>query len=167
MVQVSAALKYTLGRIGLFVAVLAGLWLVDMNVFLKLMLALVFSAALSFFLLRGWRDEMAGEIAEAAERRRTEKERLRSALAGDDQPPPKPQTPRVDHEVIAPTRRVVGQQLHDQPRGVYQLVELGTLGQGLDVGLMRYAMPPEPPETPPLALVRLVRSQICSNCARL
>ncbi|MEV4717001.1 DUF4229 domain-containing protein [Micromonospora noduli] len=94
----SAALKYTLGRIGLFVAVLAGLWLVDMNVFLKLMLALVFSAALSFFLLRGWRDEMAGEIAEAAERRRTEKERLRSALAGEDQTPtpnpnPDPQTP--------------------------------------------------------------------------
>ncbi|MEU8253035.1 DUF4229 domain-containing protein [Micromonospora inaquosa] len=83
----SAALKYTLGRIGLFVAVLAGLWLIDMNVFLKLMLALVFSAALSFFLLRGWRDEMAAEIAEAAERRKVEKERLRSALAGEDQPP--------------------------------------------------------------------------------
>ncbi|MET8256391.1 DUF4229 domain-containing protein [Micromonospora sp. NPDC005205] len=90
----SAALKYTLGRIGLFVAVLAGLWLVDMNVFLKLMLALVFSAALSFFLLRGWRDEMAGEIAEAAERRRTEKERLRSALAGEDHTPtPTPDPP--------------------------------------------------------------------------
>ncbi|MEV4117715.1 DUF4229 domain-containing protein [Micromonospora sp. NPDC049645] len=89
----SAALKYTLGRIGLFVAVLAGLWLIDMNVFLKLMLALVFSAALSFFLLRGWRDEMAAEIAEAAERRRTEKERLRSALAGDDQNPTPDQPP--------------------------------------------------------------------------
>ncbi|TNH30007.1 DUF4229 domain-containing protein [Micromonospora orduensis] len=83
----SAAVKYTLGRIGLFVAVLAALWLVDMNVFLKLMLALAFSAALSFFLLRGWRDEMAGEMADAAERRRTEKERLRSALAGEDQNP--------------------------------------------------------------------------------
>lgn len=83
----SAAVKYTLGRIGLFVAVLAALWLVDMNVFLKLMLALAFSAALSFFLLRGWRDEMAGEMADAAERRRTEKERLRSALAGEDENP--------------------------------------------------------------------------------
>ncbi|MEU8286448.1 DUF4229 domain-containing protein [Micromonospora sp. NPDC048905] len=83
----SAALKYTLGRIGLFVAVLAGLWLVDMNVFLKLMLALAFSAALSFFLLRGWRDELAGEMADATERRRTEKERLRTALAGEDQDP--------------------------------------------------------------------------------
>ena len=91
----SAAVKYTLGRIGLFVAVLAGLWLVDMNMFLKLMLALVFSAALSFFLLRGWRDEMAGEMAEAAERRRAEKERLRSALAGEDHPDPNPATART------------------------------------------------------------------------
>ena len=82
----SAALKYTLGRIGLFVGVLAALWFVEMNMFLRLMLALVFSAALSFFLLRGWRDEMAGEMAESAERRRAEKERLRSALAGEDQP---------------------------------------------------------------------------------
>ncbi|MEU5950279.1 DUF4229 domain-containing protein [Micromonospora sp. NPDC047465] len=86
----SAAVKYTLGRIGLFVAVLAALWLVDMNLFVKLMLALAFSAAASFFLLKGWRDEMAVEMAEAAERRRTEKERLRSALAGDDQDPDAP-----------------------------------------------------------------------------
>ncbi|MFG3420069.1 DUF4229 domain-containing protein [Micromonospora sp. NPDC049460] len=86
----SAAVKYTLGRIGLFVAVLAALWLVDMNLFVKLMLALAFSAAASFFLLKGWRDEMAVEMAEAAERRRTEKERLRSALAGDDQGPDGP-----------------------------------------------------------------------------
>ncbi|SCE82760.1 DUF4229 domain-containing protein [Micromonospora mirobrigensis] len=82
----SAAVKYTLGRIGLFVVVLAALWFVEMNIFLRLMLALVFSAALSFFLLKGWRDEMAGEMAEAAVRRRADKERLRSALAGDDQP---------------------------------------------------------------------------------
>ncbi|MGK5443157.1 DUF4229 domain-containing protein [Micromonospora sp. URMC 105] len=82
----SAAVKYTLGRIGLFVVVVLALWPVDMNVFLKLMLALVFSAAASFFLLKGWRDEMAEEMAVAAERRRTEKERLRSALAGEDQP---------------------------------------------------------------------------------
>ncbi|MET7671519.1 DUF4229 domain-containing protein [Micromonospora luteifusca] len=94
----SAALKYTLGRIGLFVAVLAALWLIDMDVFLKLILALAFSAALSFLLLRGWRDEMAEEMASAAERRRTEKERLRSALAGEDgtqDPPTKdPDSPR-------------------------------------------------------------------------
>jgi hypothetical protein len=84
---VSAALKYTLGRIGLFVVIFAALVPVAMNIFLKLMLALAFSAALSFFLLRGWRDEMAEEMAEAAERRRAEKERLRSALAGEDEQP--------------------------------------------------------------------------------
>jgi hypothetical protein len=83
---VSAAVKYTLGRIGLFVLVVLALWPVEINIFLKLILALAFSAAASFFLLRGWRDEMAEEMAAAAERRRADKERLRSALAGDDQP---------------------------------------------------------------------------------
>ncbi|WP_328340923.1 DUF4229 domain-containing protein [Micromonospora sp. NBC_00421] len=82
----SAAVKYTLARIGLFLVVVAALWPVGMNLFLKLMVALIFSAAASFFLLRGWRDQMAEEVAAAAERRRAEKERLRSALAGDDHP---------------------------------------------------------------------------------
>jgi len=82
----SPAVKYTLGRIGLFVAVVLALWPITMNIFLKLMLAVVFSAAASFFLLRGWRDEMAGQIALSAERRRAEKERLRAALAGEDEP---------------------------------------------------------------------------------
>ncbi|GIJ26558.1 hypothetical protein Vqi01_17200 [Micromonospora qiuiae] len=81
----SAAVKYTLGRIGLFVIVVAALWPVDMNIFLKLMVALLFSAALSFFLLKRWRDEMAEEMAVAAVRRRSEKERLRAALAGEEQ----------------------------------------------------------------------------------
>lgn len=81
----SPAVKYTLGRIGLFVIVVLALWPVDINIFLKLMIAVIFSAALSWFLMRGWRDEMAQQIAESAERRRSEKERLRSALAGDDQ----------------------------------------------------------------------------------
>ncbi|HEX7745382.1 MAG TPA: DUF4229 domain-containing protein, partial [Micromonosporaceae bacterium] len=58
----SPAVKYTLGRIGLFVAVLLALWAVQLNIFVKLMLALVFSAALSFFLLRGWRDEMGQQM---------------------------------------------------------------------------------------------------------
>lgn len=82
----SPAVKYTLGRIGLFAVVVLALWPIDMNIFLKLMIAVIFSAAMSFFLMRGWRDEMAQQITEATERRRAEKERLRSALAGDDQP---------------------------------------------------------------------------------
>ena len=78
------------------------------------MLALIFSAAaLGFFLLRNWRDEMAQQIADASrQRRRAEKDQLRSALAGDDQPPPKR---HLD----------------------YQLVEPATFGQGFHHGLIR------------------------------
>ncbi|MEJ3748387.1 DUF4229 domain-containing protein [Actinomycetes bacterium KLBMP 9797] len=82
----SPAVKYTLGRIGLFALVFAALWPVDLNVFVKLMIALIASAGFSFFLLRGWRDQMADQMASAAERRKAEKERLRAALAGDDDP---------------------------------------------------------------------------------
>jgi hypothetical protein len=78
-------LKYTLGRIGLFLAVLLVLWPVDLNILVKLMIAVVFSAALSYFLLRGWREQMAGWLATAAERRKADRDRLRSALAGEDQ----------------------------------------------------------------------------------
>jgi hypothetical protein len=84
---VSPAIKYTLGRIGLFVAAALALWPVDLNIFIKLMLAVVFSAAVSFFLLKTWRDEMTEQLTAAAQRRRADKDRLRSALAGDDQPP--------------------------------------------------------------------------------
>lgn len=80
----SPAVKYTLGRLGLFLVVLLVLWPVNMNLFLKLMVAVIFSAAASFFLLRGWRDEMAQQMADSMQRRQAEKERLRAALAGDD-----------------------------------------------------------------------------------
>lgn len=83
----SPAVKYTLGRIGLFVAVLLALWPVNIDIFFKLILALLFSAALAFFLLRRWRDEMAYQLAEAAQRRQAEKERLRSALSGESDRP--------------------------------------------------------------------------------
>jgi Protein of unknown function (DUF4229) len=49
--------------------------------------AVIFSAALAYFLLSKWRDEMAEQLGRASQRRRAEKERLRSALAGEDQPP--------------------------------------------------------------------------------
>jgi hypothetical protein len=84
----SPAVKYTLGRIGLFLAVALALWPVNMNIFLKLMLAVVFSAAASFFLLKTWRNEMAEQVAGAVQRRQAEKERLRAALSGDDQSAP-------------------------------------------------------------------------------
>ena len=80
-------LKYSLGRVGIFVAcVLPAMVLLphDMNLFLKLMIALVLSAGLSFVLLRKWRDEVAAQMSGNSRRRIEQKERLRSALAGDD-----------------------------------------------------------------------------------
>lgn len=84
------AVKYTLGRLGLFAAAFAVLWPVDLNILVKLMIAVVLSAALAFFLLRGWRDQMADQLAAVASRRRAQREQLRAALAGEDQPASKP-----------------------------------------------------------------------------
>lgn len=83
-------LKYTLARLGLFAAcavvtmVVLPAWL---NPFLKLLVALVVSAVLAFVLLRRWRDEVAERMSENQRRRVAQKKRLRSALAGDDDPP--------------------------------------------------------------------------------
>lgn len=81
----SPAVKYTLGRIGLFLACALVLWPVQMNIYIKLMLAVLVSAGFAYVLLRGWRDQMAEQLAAASARRRAEKERLRAALAGEDQ----------------------------------------------------------------------------------
>ena len=69
---------------------LAALWLVDMNMFLKLMLALVvLRRALVLPAARLAGRDGRGD-GRAAERRQAEKERLRSALAGDDGPTAEP-----------------------------------------------------------------------------
>lgn len=84
-------LKYALGRVGIFVACALPAALLlprDMNLFLKLMIALVVSAALSYGLLRKWRDEVAEQMSSNSRRRIEQKEKLRSALAGDDEPDP-------------------------------------------------------------------------------
>lgn len=79
--------KYALGRIGLFLAVAAPLMLIfpRMNLLLKLMIAVLVSAALAFFLLRRWREEVAEQMMANSRRKAAEKEKLRSALAGEDQ----------------------------------------------------------------------------------
>ena len=77
-------LKYTLGRMGLFLAVFLILVPVNMNILVKLMIAVLVSFGLAFFLLRRWRDEATEQMAGAARRRQAEKDRLRSALAGED-----------------------------------------------------------------------------------
>ena len=82
----SPVVKYTLGRIGLFVAVLLVLWPLDLNILIKMMVAVLVSAVLSIFVLRRWRNEwVASRCAGAVERRSAERERLRSALAGEDE----------------------------------------------------------------------------------
>ncbi len=83
------AAKYSLGRLGIFVVVFLAMLPVPFieNVFVKAMAALLISAVLSYFLLRPWRDQMNAHLAEALEKRRAEKERLRAALAGEDEAP--------------------------------------------------------------------------------
>ena len=76
--------KYALGRVGIFVVVAALLWPVGLDPLLTLMIALLVSMGAAYFLLRRWRDETSNAIAKGAEKRREEKERLRAALAGDD-----------------------------------------------------------------------------------
>lgn len=80
----SPAVKYTLGRLGLFVVVFALLLPVPLAFLVKAMIALLASAAFSYFLLAKWRNEMAGQLGTVAERRQAEKARLRAALAGDE-----------------------------------------------------------------------------------
>jgi hypothetical protein len=77
--------KYTLGRLGLFLACALVLVPVPVNFWVKLLVALLASFALQWVLLRKWRLEMIGQVDETMTRRRQEKERLRSALAGEDE----------------------------------------------------------------------------------
>jgi hypothetical protein len=97
----SPAIKYAFGRIGLFlVCVLLAIVLLprDLDGFLKLMIALVASLLLSYFLLRNWRDQAAERFVAGREKRVAERQRLRAALAGEDEtadadgPTPKPRS---------------------------------------------------------------------------
>jgi hypothetical protein len=80
----SPMVKFTLGRVGLFVVIALVLWPLPIDLLLKLMIAIVGSFALQFVVLRKWRMEMIGQVDRVASRRREEKERLRAALAGED-----------------------------------------------------------------------------------
>jgi Protein of unknown function (DUF4229) len=83
----SPALKYSFARVGIFVAcaVPALLLLPDaIDPLLKLLIAVVVSAAASYFLLRRWRDEVADSLSAGARKRAEQRDRLRTALAGED-----------------------------------------------------------------------------------
>ncbi|GAA1417793.1 DUF4229 domain-containing protein [Catellatospora coxensis] len=82
----SPAVKYTLARLMLFLAVFAALWFVpNLSMLLKLMIAILVSAAASYFLLRNLRDDVAAQVEGVVDRRKAEKDRLRAALAGEDE----------------------------------------------------------------------------------
>jgi uncharacterized membrane protein len=76
--------KFTLGRVGLFVVISLLLWPVPIDLLLKLMIAIIGSFALQFVVLRKWRTEMIGQVDQVANRRRADKAKLRAALAGED-----------------------------------------------------------------------------------
>lgn len=87
----SPAIKYTLARVGMFVVIAAALYPLGLNLFLTMMIALLVSFPLSYFLLRRWRDQMAERIGATVEQHREQKEKLRAALSGedsDDEPEP-------------------------------------------------------------------------------
>jgi ABC-type nickel/cobalt efflux system permease component RcnA len=81
----SPAVKYTLARVGMFVVIALALTPLRIDLFLRLIIALMITAVAAFFLLRKWRDEMAANITTSMASRKAEKARLRSALAGDDE----------------------------------------------------------------------------------
>jgi hypothetical protein len=80
----SPAFKYSYGRLGLFLLCFLLLMPTPLNVLVKAMVALLVSAVLGFFVLRKWRNQMGEQLNSAASRRTAEKQRLRAALAGDD-----------------------------------------------------------------------------------
>ena len=81
-------LKYTLARFAiLLVCLVPAVFLFpNVNLLLKLLVAFAVSAVASFFLLRQLRDEVAEQLSVSARKRGDEKERLRAALAGEDEP---------------------------------------------------------------------------------
>jgi len=89
-VRIPPATKFTLGRIGLFAILFVILLAVpmpmsrDAGLLVRLMIAAVVSAIASWFLLARWRNEMASTLESSMSKRRVEKEKLRAALAGDD-----------------------------------------------------------------------------------
>lgn len=85
--------KYGLGRLGLFIvcAVLAVLLLpAELNLVLRVLIGFLVSAGLSLVVLRRWRHEVASQLLESSQRRMAQKDRLRTALSGDDEETPHP-----------------------------------------------------------------------------
>lgn len=81
--QVPPMVKYTLARVGMFVVV--GVALAPLvGLLLGMVISAIVTSVLALFVLRRWRDEVASTIETSMTRKRNEKAKLRSALAGDD-----------------------------------------------------------------------------------
>jgi hypothetical protein len=85
-VQLPPMVKYTLARIGMFVVLAYVLDLIIHDPILAMLISAVVTAIASYFLLSKWRNQVAATLETSITKRRTEKEKLRSALAGDDDP---------------------------------------------------------------------------------
>jgi uncharacterized membrane protein len=75
---------FTAGRLGLFLVCASLLYVLGFRSILLLLGALILSVPLSFVLLRPIRLKWSAEIERNLERRREAKEKLRSALRGDE-----------------------------------------------------------------------------------
>ncbi len=82
--RLSPMVKYTLARIGMFVVLAYVLDLIIRNPLLAMLISAVVTAVASYFVLSKWRNEVAATLETSITARRAEKEKLRSALAGDD-----------------------------------------------------------------------------------
>jgi hypothetical protein len=83
---VRAFVKYTVARFALLLAViLVVLPIPRLDLILKLLIAFPVYLVLSYFLLRRWHVEAVAGLNEAMAQRRERKERLRAALAGEDE----------------------------------------------------------------------------------
>jgi hypothetical protein len=76
--------KYTLARVGMWVALTFALNAFLTDVVLSALISAAVTAVAGYFLLAKWRNEVASTIETSITKRRAEKEQLRSALAGDD-----------------------------------------------------------------------------------
>jgi Protein of unknown function (DUF4229) len=76
--------KYTLARVGIFVVLALALIPLVHQLLLAMLISAVLTAVIAYFGLRKWRNEVAATLERSITARREEKNKLRSALAGDD-----------------------------------------------------------------------------------
>jgi mannitol-specific phosphotransferase system IIBC component len=77
--------KYTLARVGIFIVIAVVLMPLVHDLLLAMLISAVVTSVVALFVLKRWRDEVASTLENSMTARRAEKEKLRSALAGDDQ----------------------------------------------------------------------------------